>query len=218
MKFKSPLYNPLNRHGRSCEHITMSPGLSNTPPGERFVRFLIRLLRFITAAFIVGLSIATIIVSGLTGNIGGIIASIYIIPAALVPFALEFAFLRRIIGSRVSVLKQEMHPTRIVALQFFGAMLAGVNWPNLVLFILGCVCLGLAIGLMNLVGIYHLFWHGRTHEGEGSDAWSLESEKWQRGRFLLPNHSNEDVLFAAGRDSSDEERSSGSGPVILSTD
>ncbi|KAF8598942.1 hypothetical protein BDV93DRAFT_320123 [Ceratobasidium sp. AG-I] len=197
----------------------MHPTREAPPLGEQFVRYVINVVRFITAAMIAGVSIATVIVSGLTGHVGGIIASIYIIPAAFVLLALEFAFLRRLMSSRFSVLKQSMHPTRIIALQFFGAMLAGVNWPNIALFILGCVCLGLGIGLMNLVGIYHLFWHRRTGEGNGSDAWSLETEQWSKGRLLLVNNSEEEVLFTAGRDvCEDEESSIGSGPVILSTD
>jgi hypothetical protein len=176
-------------------------------------------LRFTTAFYIVGLSLANIIVSRLTGNIGGIIASVYIIQAAFVLFALEFGFLCRRIGSRIPVLHYEMHPTRTIALQALGAVITGGP-----LFIPGRVALGLAVGLMNLVGIYHLFWSGGGAE-TGSDTWS-QDEKAPRGPLIMPpTAGEEDALLISMLGSEDDvesqagsDRSNRGGPTVLGLD
>ncbi|KAG9075058.1 hypothetical protein FRC06_010302 [Ceratobasidium sp. 370] len=187
-------------------------------PGERVVLFLIRALRLTIAIYIFGLSIANIVVAGISGWVGGIIASVYLIPASAVLLILELGFLARHIRSRVSLLRYEMHPVRMIALQAIGAMLC--TGP---LFILGCVGFGLAVGLMNLVGVYHLFWKGRGSES-GSDVWGQDEEKSPRGRFLAaPGLGEEDALLISVGSSDDlgnragsEEGSARSGPTVLS--
>ncbi|KAG8684584.1 hypothetical protein FRC08_013619 [Ceratobasidium sp. 394] len=189
-------------------------------PGERVVRYMIRALRIATALYLFGLSIANIVVAGIDGWVGGIIASAYLIPASFVLLILELAFLARFIRSHVSLLRYEMHPVRMVALQAIGAMLC--TGP---LFILGCVGFGLAVGLMNLVGVYHLFWKGRGSE-EGSDVWSQDEEKMDRGRFLEGVGSGEEdaLLVSVGtwddleNQAGSEEGSGRSGPTVLSVD
>ena len=190
----------------------MAPNL----PGRKIVLFLIRAVRFVMTFYLVGASITTLVLSSLMVNVGGIITSIYLIPASLVLAALELGYLR----SRTSLLRFEMHPVRVIALQFLSAMMAGAGWPDLITFILGCVAFGVTIGLMNLIGIYYLCWGTVGHE-EGSDAWDLDCEKSPGTLFLMPGE--EDALLAGseGPDSariSSSEDSKCSGPEVLSVD
>ncbi|KAG8735400.1 hypothetical protein FRC10_010625 [Ceratobasidium sp. 414] len=174
-------------------------------PGERVVLFLIRALRLVTAIYIFGLTIANIIVAGISGWVGGIIASVYLIPASFVLLILECGFLARHIRSRVSLLRHEMHPVRIIALQAIGAMLC--TGP---LLIPGCVAFGLAVGLMNLIGVYHLFWKGRGKEA-GSDVWSQDEEKSPRDRLLAASGlGEEDALLVSVGSLDDLENQVGS--------
>ncbi|QRW07159.1 hypothetical protein RhiLY_06158 [Ceratobasidium sp. AG-Ba] len=188
-------------------------------PGRRLALFTIRALRLLTAAYIFGLSIANVVIAGVDGWVGSIIASVYIIPMAFVLLLLEFGFVARFIRPRVSLLRYEMHPVRLVALQALGAMLC--TGP---LFIPACVAFGLAVGLMNLVGLYHLFWRGAGEE-TGSDAWSVD-EKMPRGNLLMPpSPGEEDALLISVASSEDlesqvrsQQESVRSGPTVLSVD
>ncbi|KAH7338369.1 hypothetical protein B0J17DRAFT_662254 [Rhizoctonia solani] len=192
-------------------------------PGRKYVLYLIRALRFAIALYITGLSIATVILSGVNVNVGGIIASIYLIPAALGLVALEFGYLY----SRVGALKHEMQPLRIIGLQFISAMVTGIAWPNFELFIACCVGFGLSVGLMNLVGIYYLFWRHHAQE-EGLYAWGGDGEKSpepERQIFLSGRDGEEDALLIrngseANIVSSGRSRSSliHGGPEIMSVD
>ncbi|KAG8703348.1 hypothetical protein FRC12_010792 [Ceratobasidium sp. 428] len=193
-------------------------------PGERVVRFLIRALRLATVGYVFGLTIANIIIAGIDGWIGEIIASVYLLPVSFVLLILEFGFLARFVRSRVSLLRQEMHPVRMIALQAVSAMLC--TGP---LFIPACVAFGLSVGLMNLVGVYHLFWKGRGGEESGSDVWSQSDvEKAPRSSGLLmpaPSFGEEDALLISvgsvddlTNQSGSEQGSARSGPTVLSVD
>ncbi|KAG8690977.1 Phosphoglucomutase-2 [Ceratobasidium sp. 423] len=210
----------LGRDEPTVITFTMTP---NRPlPGRKLVLHLIRILRFGIALYVAGLSIATIIVSGITMNVGGIIASVYLIPASLILLALEFGYL----CSRVGVLKYEMQPLRIIALQFISAMITGIAWPELVFFIFGCVAFGLTLGLMNLVGIYYLFWRHHAQE-DGLYAWGEDGEKSPRAEgqiFLNTGDGEEDALLLENGSGVDIESartsqtSSHNGPEIMSVD
>ncbi|KAJ1305120.1 hypothetical protein OPQ81_000157 [Rhizoctonia solani] len=176
--------------------LIIAMALNRPLPGRKLVLNLIRILRFGTALYVTGLSIATIIFSGITLNVGG-------------------------------VLKYEMQPLRIIALQFVSATIAGIAWPEIVFFIVACVAFGLTLGLMNLVGIYYLFWRQHAQE-DGLYAWSEDGEKSPElgGRiFLNTGEGEEDALLL--RNGSDVDIESGrtshsssmhSGPEILSVD
>ncbi|KAG8738960.1 hypothetical protein FRC12_016472 [Ceratobasidium sp. 428] len=97
------------------------------------------------------------------------------------------------------------------------------------LFIPACVAFGLSVGLMNLVGVYHLFWKGRGGEESGSDVWSQDDvEKAPRNSGLLmpaPGPGEEDALLISvgsmddlTNQSGSEQGSARSGPTVLSVD
>ncbi|KAG9120057.1 hypothetical protein FRC07_004614 [Ceratobasidium sp. 392] len=191
---------------------------------KRVVLFLIRALRIITTLYVFALSITNIVFAGVSGWVGGIIASVYILPASFVLLILEVGFLARFIRRHVSLLRQEMHPVRIIALQAISAMLC-----TGMLLIPACVALGLSIGLMNLVGIYHLIWKGSDDQESGSDAWRwLDEEKFPQFDPLLlpaPGSGEEDALLISVNSADDlenqagsEEGSGRSGPSVLSVD
>ncbi|CAE7147405.1 unnamed protein product [Rhizoctonia solani] len=182
-------------------------------PGRKFVLQFIRVLRFGIAFYVAGLSITMLVLSAISVHVGGIIASIYLIPASLVLVALELGYL----CSRVGVLKYEMQPLRILGLQFISAVITGVAWPNFVLFILCCVAFGLTLGLMNLVGIYYLFWRQHAQE-EGLYAWSDSGEKSPESEgqiFLNTSDGEEDALLIRNGSEVDIEstRTNPSAPV-----
>ncbi|KAB5596092.1 hypothetical protein CTheo_364 [Ceratobasidium theobromae] len=184
-------------------------------PCRGFVLFLIRFLRFILALYNVGLSIATIAISGIVGQVGGIIACIYIIPAAFALLALELGIFK--FRTCISLFRREVQPSRIIALQFLSAVHMGVTWVNSDLFIAACVLFGLSVGLMNLIGLYCLLWGGQLEEETGVCSTSAKSHD-----LYLMSADEEALLFSTGKGDEEshltgrgsEDSASGSGAKI----
>ncbi|CEL59891.1 hypothetical protein RSOLAG1IB_09175 [Rhizoctonia solani AG-1 IB] len=155
-------------------------------------------------------------------NVGGIIASIYLIPAAFILLALELGYL----SSRAGALKH-MQPLRIIGLQFVSAMITGVSWQSIDFFIACCVAFGMSIGLMNIVAIYYILW-GRHAQEDGLYTWREGSAKSSssEGGIIFDTKDGEDsaLLIRNGSESDVESmRTSQSsllygGPTIVSVD
>ncbi|QRW20695.1 hypothetical protein RhiXN_05684 [Rhizoctonia solani] len=155
-------------------------------------------------------------------NVGGIIASIYLIPTTFVLLALELGYLR----SHAGVIGR-MQTLRIVGLQFASAMMTGISWYTIKFFIPCCVAFGMSVGIMNLVAIYYILW-GRHARKMGSmllPKWRQVPKSDYRSAFNARDGEEDALLLIRNRSETDIESartnqssSSHDGPKIVNVD